>query len=163
MKPNFKRKERRTPDRRLYAPVSGRAIPLNLVSDPVYAARMYGEGIALEPAADLICAPSAGTLCLISSSCHAFGLETEAGEKVYVHVGFGTSELRGKGFEVLASEGSKVKCGQPILRLDRKFFEMRGTDLTTLMVIPASRIGDYKIMESDSAQAGKTPLMERKA
>ncbi|WP_256460792.1 hypothetical protein [Allobaculum sp. Allo2] len=40
---------------------------------------------------------------------------------------------------------------------------MRGTDLTTLMVIPASRIGDYKIMESDSAQAGKTPLMERKA
>ncbi|UNT94007.1 PTS glucose transporter subunit IIA [Allobaculum sp. Allo2] len=110
MKPNFKRKERRTPDRRLYAPVSGRTIPLNLVSDPVYAARMYGEGIALEPAEDLICAPSAGTLCLISSSCHAFGLETEAGKKSMYMSDLERPNCAGKALKFSPAKGPKLNA-----------------------------------------------------
>ncbi len=162
MKPNFKRKERRVPDKCLYAPVSGRLIPLNLVSDPVYASKMYGDGVAILPGDDIIVAPCFGTLTLVSASKHAFGIETDQNEKVYVHVGFGTAEMRGKGFEVLAAEGTKLKPGMPVLRVDRKFFENRGIDLTTVMVVTTSKPGDYRVMEGESAAAGKTPLLEHK-
>lgn len=162
MKPNFKRKDRRSTDRKLYAPVNGKTVPLSMVSDPVYASKMYGEGVAIEPADGTICAPCAGTLTLISAGRHAFGVETEQGEKVYVHVGFGTSELRGQGFEVIAQEGTKVRAGTPVLKVNTDFFESRGTDLTTVMIVTTSKTGDYKITESDAAQAGKTALMERR-
>lgn len=162
MKPNFKRKERRTPDRRLYAPISGRVMPLNTVSDPVYAAKMYGDGIAIVPSEDLAVSPCSGTLVLISRARNSFGIETESGEKVYVHIGIGTPESRAKGFEVLMQEGSKIRTGQPVLKFDRRFLENGAYDMTTIMVVTSSTVGDYRTLEGDTALCGKTPLLERK-
>lgn len=162
MKPNFKRKERRVPDRRIYAPVSGRVMPLNTVADPVYAARMFGEGVAIVPSEETAVAPCSGTLVLIARGKNTFGIETESGEKVYVHIGIGSPETRAKGFEVLASEGTKIRTGQPVLKIDRRFLDNRSYDMTTIMVVTTSKVGDYRILEGDTAQCGKTPLMERK-
>lgn len=163
MKPNFKRnKERRAPDRRLYAPISGKILPLNSVSDPVYAAKMYGEGVAIVPNEDLVVSPAAGTLVLISVNRNSFGIETESGEKVYVHVGLGAPETRARGFEVLLPEGSKVRPGQPIFKIDRKFFDNSALDMTTVMIVTTSKGGEYRVLEGDMARAGKTPVLERK-
>lgn len=158
----FARKEKRTNDRKLYAPASGSFLSLSDVKDPVYAQKMYGEGIALVPQGDLVVSPCSGTVALIPVRKQAIGLETESGDQVLVHMGVGTSIYNGRGFEFLVSEGTKVRPGTPLVRLDRRFFDLQNADLTIFMVVTNQKAGEYRLLEGDNLVAGKTPVMEKK-
>ena len=46
----------------LCAPVSGRAIKMTDVPDPVFGGEMMGKGCAVYPDCDVVCAPIAGTV-----------------------------------------------------------------------------------------------------
>ena len=92
------------------APVSGRAVPLSEVPDEVFAEGMAGEGGAIVPAqSGEAVAPASGTLVKLFEGGHAFGIETDEGVELIVHVGLDTIELRGTGFEKLAAEGDRVE------------------------------------------------------
>lgn len=161
-KAGFKRKERKSQDRRLYAPANGKFKPLSSVSDPMMASKMFGEGIALTMDDDTVVSPCSGTVVMTAYTKQSIGLENEQGDMILLHLGTGLGQYRGRGLELLCSEGSKVRPGAPLLKIDRRFFESQNTDLTLCMTITNQNKGVWRVLEGDQMSAGKTPLMERK-
>ena len=101
------------------APISGRAVPLAEVPDEVFAEGMAGQGCAIVPdASGEAVAPISGVLVKLFEGGHAFGIAADGGVEMIVHLGLDTIELRGRGFERIATEGDRVEAGQPIVRFD---------------------------------------------
>ena len=92
----------------ILSPVSGRAMPISDVPDPVFAGLMVGPGIGVDPVreAGTAVAPIGGTIVKLHP--HAYVISGD-GKSVLVHLGIDTVQLKGEGFTLHASEGSTVK------------------------------------------------------
>jgi glucose-specific phosphotransferase system IIA component len=103
--------------------------------DPVFAAEMVGPGVALEPEPHeaTVVSPIAGKVVKVLP--HAFVVLGTAGVGVLVHLGINTVRLEGRGFEVLATQGSTVEAGAPMVRWDPSTIE--GEDISTLVIVVA--------------------------
>jgi sugar PTS system EIIA component len=119
----------------LKAPVSGKVIDLKDVPDQVFAEKMAGDGAAVEPAGDTIVSPADGLLSFIFKTNHAFGLNLDNGAEILVHIGIDTVELKGEGFTRIAEEGTRVKAGDPIIKIDRKLITSKGYSLIIPVLI----------------------------
>lgn len=117
----------------VYAPVNGKCIALEDVADEMFSQKMLGEGVAFIPESSQICAPCDCIILMIAKTKHAFGIRTEEGIEILVHIGLDTVNLNGKGFDVLVSEGDKVSKGTPIVEMN--LLGMKGMDLTTPMIV----------------------------
>jgi sugar PTS system EIIA component len=133
------------------APISGNAVPLAEVPDEVFAQGMAGEGGAVVPAASgEAVAPVSGTLVKLFEGGHAFGIATDEGVELIVHLGLDTIEMSGGGFEKLATEGDRVEAGQPIVRFDLEEIRAAGYDPVTPVVVTNADehpVGDVKTGE----------------
>jgi len=144
----------------MLAPVTGRAVPLSEVPDEVFAEGMAGEGGAIVPAeSGEAVAPASGTLVKLFEGGHAFGIETDEGVELIVHVGLDTIELRGTGFEKLATEGDRVEAGQPIVRFDLEEIRAGGYDPVTPVVVTNADEHPVGGLMSGEVSAGD-PLFE---
>lgn len=161
-KPNFRKKEKKPADRRLYAPADGRLIPLTEVKVADYAAKLYGEGIGVDPQGDLIVSPCTGSVVLVGYNKQCIGLETELGDQILVHIGVDTGMYRGRGFEILAPEGTRVRPGTPLCRIDRRFFDLQNADMTVFMVVTSPKGAGFKPLEAEALTGGHTPVMEKR-
>jgi sugar PTS system EIIA component len=120
----------------ILVPVSGEAVALSKVPDEVFASGMAGEGGAISPSASgEVLAPIAGSLVKLFEGGHAFGIESEGGVELIVHIGLDTIEMRGEGFEKLAKQGDEVEAGQPIVRFDLEKIREGGYDPATIVVV----------------------------
>ena len=118
------------------APISGNAVPLSEVPDEVFAEGMAGEGGAIIPGVSgEAVAPVSGTLVKLFQGGHAFGIETDEGVEMIVHLGLDTIEMRGAGFEKIATEGDRVEAGEPIVRFDLDEIKNAGYDPITPVVV----------------------------
>ena len=108
------------------APLSGTAMGLVDVPDPVFSAAMVGPGVAIQPerAPGTVVAPVAGRLVKLRP--HALVVLADGGRGVLVHLGIDTVRLDGEGFTLLASEGDTVEMGQPLVRWNPADVEARG-------------------------------------
>lgn len=118
----------------ILAPVDGTVVELEALPDEVFAQKMAGDGVAIEPSGSLVVAPAAGHLARLFEGGHAFGLALANGVEIIVHLGLDTVALQGAGFEKLATEGDMVTAGQPIVRFDRATIERAGLPLITPVV-----------------------------
>lgn len=119
----------------IYAPVSGKTVPIDSVPDPVFAEKTIGDGISIEPASYDLCAPCDGTITNIHSSHHALTLQTAEGIEVLVHIGLDTVLLRGEGFDVKTKVGQAVKKGDSLIVFDKDILVKSGKSLMTEIVI----------------------------
>src|SRR5204862_4283111 len=92
----------------LKSPLAGWAMPLEEVPDPVFAQRMAGDGLAIEPTGNVLHAPCAAVVLSVAGSRHALTLRSDGGAEIILHVGIDTVALNGEGFEVLVSAGERV-------------------------------------------------------
>jgi PTS system glucose-specific IIA component len=142
------------------APVSGQAVPLGEVPDEVFAEGMAGEGGAIIPGASgEAVAPVSGALVKLFEGGHAFGIETDAGVELIVHVGLDTIEMRGNGFEKLATEGDRVEAGQPIVRFDLGEIKSSGYDPVTPVVVTNAEDHPVSNLRTGEVSAGE-PLFD---
>ena len=142
------------------APVSGQAVPLGEVPDEVFAEGMAGEGGAIVPGASgEAVAPVSGTLVKLFEGGHAFGIETDGGVELIVHVGLDTIEMRGNGFEKLATEGDQVEAGQPIVRFDLDEIKNSGYDPVTPVVVTNAEDHPVSNLRTGEVSAGE-PLFD---
>ena len=142
------------------APVSGQAVPLGEVPDEVFAEGMAGEGGAIVPGASgEAVAPVSGTLVKLFEGGHAFGIETDEGVELIVHVGLDTIEMRGAGFEKLATEGDRVEAGQPIVRFDLDKIRDSGYDPVTPVVVTNAEDHPVSNLRTGEVSAGE-PLFD---
>lgn len=120
---------------KIIAPISGEVLDLSHAPDPVFSQRLAGDGVLMNPSDGLVVAPANGVLSVIFKTNHAFGMKLEDGIEVLVHIGIDTVKLNGQGFERIAVEGSSVKAGEPVMRIDRKFITESGFSLMTPVLI----------------------------
>ncbi|MFG1698394.1 PTS glucose transporter subunit IIA [Nonomuraea sp. NPDC049309] len=108
------------------APVEGEAVGLAAVPDPVFSAGMVGPGAAIDPlrGPGEAVAPISGKIVKLHP--HAYVIVGDDGKGVLVHLGIDTVQLKGEGFELLASEGDRVAAGQPVVAWDPSVIEAGG-------------------------------------
>jgi PTS system glucose-specific IIA component len=104
-----------TMDMYVATPISGTAIALTEVPDPIFSQLMVGPGAAIDPdrKPQVVLAPIAGTLVKLKP--HAFVVAGLGGKGVLVHLGIDTVNLEGRGFELIAKEGEELRAGQPVV------------------------------------------------
>lgn len=147
----------------LVSPITGDVVALEQVPDEAFASKAVGDGIAVKPASNIVVAPAAGTVVKIFNTNHAFCLETNNGAEIVVHMGIDTVALEGKGFKRLVEEGTDVKAGEPILKMDLDFLNANARSMISPVV--CSNSDDYSalvILASGKVVAGQTPLYEIK-
>ncbi|BAJ01907.1 PTS glucose transporter subunit IIA [Shewanella violacea] len=139
----------------VYAPVSGEIVPIEKVPDVVFAEKIVGDGLAINPKGKQIVAPIDGTIGKIFETNHAFSIESPQGLELFVHFGVGTVELRGNGFKRLAEEGQEVKMGEPILEFDLAYLKDQVESLLTPVVL--ANMEDIQSLDKrqGSIEAGK--------
>jgi PTS system N-acetylglucosamine-specific IIA component len=98
------------------SPVTGRAIELAAVPDPVFAGAMVGPGMAIDPVREASEAVAPVNGVIVSLHPHAFVVVDEEGHGVLTHLGIDTVQLNGAGFELLVAKGDTVRRGQAIVR-----------------------------------------------
>ena len=159
----FKKKKEENNDNtlKLVAPVNGKSVPLSEVPDPVFAQKMAGDGLAMDPADDIIVAPADGELTLVFNTKHAFAMTLDNGIELLVHIGIETVSLNGEGFEQLAEAGTKVKAGTPIIKVDREFVKSKNLPLITPVLITNPDIlKSITPIENVNTIAGETAILE---
>ena len=112
----------RTPDSNaILSPVAGRLMNLEATGDPVFASRALGEGVGVVPETageTAVLAPVSGTLKTVARTGHAFGIKTDDGIEVLVHVGIDTVDMDGEGFVVAVGKGERIAAGEPLATVD---------------------------------------------
>lgn len=117
----------------LVAPVRGTAIPLAEVADPAFSSGALGPGVAVVPTDGAVVSPVAGTV--VVAMPHAYGVMTDTGVEVLVHVGLDTVRLAGQHFEMLVAQGDRVVAGTPLALVDMAAVAAAGFDTTTVVVV----------------------------
>ncbi|MEX1372848.1 glycoside-pentoside-hexuronide (GPH):cation symporter [Lactobacillus helveticus] len=134
----------------IYAPADGELMQMSSVVDED-GKPFPGKGFAIEPSSGQIYAPFDGTIKFTFGTKHAFEIVSQNGLQVVVHVGLGTVNLRGEGFETFYDDGQTVKKGDKLLEFDRDLALNNGYKDT--IVIFYTQPG--RIQNSGAIQAGK--------
>ncbi len=124
------------------APVTGRAVPLEQVPDPVFAQLMTGPGAAVDPAREVVgaVAPVSGTVFRLYP--HAFVILTAEGVGVLVHLGIDTVQLGGQGFTTHVQEGDEITAGQLVTTYDVPAVEAAGRNPIVPVVVLDRQVAD---------------------
>lgn len=143
----------------IIAPLSGILVPLSSVPDPVFAEKMVGDGVSLDPTSVELLAPVAGVVTLLHTANHALTITTGSGIEVLVHIGIDTVMLKGTGFTPKIQQGESVQVGQPLITFDADLIACKARSLLTQILIAN---GD-KILNMTPAsglvQAGKSIIL----
>lgn len=138
----------------ILSPVSGRAIPLSKVPDPVFAGMMVGPGVGVDPvrAAGTAIAPIGGLVAKLHP--HAYVISAQAGS-VLVHLGVDTVQLKGEGFTVHTAEGATVEAGDAIVSWDPIAVEAGGkSPAVPVVVLEVAADALSGLVESGDVAAG---------
>ncbi|GAA0574653.1 phosphoenolpyruvate--protein phosphotransferase [Rhizomicrobium electricum] len=115
------------------APMTGWVAPLGEVPDPVFADKIMGDGVAIDPTDGRIVAPCNGVIATLAA--HAFTIRAASGIEILTHVGLDTVALKGEGFKALAREGQVVKAGDPVLMADLDFLARNAKSLISPVIV----------------------------
>ncbi len=124
---------------KVLAPVSGPVIALADVPDKVFASGAMGAGIGIVPEEDAVYSPVSGTVQAAMKTGHAYGIKTDDGVEVLVHIGIDTVQMKGDGFEAAVTRGQRIEAGDLLATIDRAKIAAAGYDATTLMVVTNTR------------------------
>ncbi len=102
----------------ILAPFDGWCGPLDEVPDPVFAGRMLGDGVAIDPTSPFLLAPCAGEIVALPASAHAVSIRTAQGIDLLIHIGIDTVQLGGRGFDARVRPGAIVRAGDELIRFD---------------------------------------------
>ena len=119
----------------LLAPMTGAAIRMTEVPDPVFASEAMGTGAAVRPTEGRLYAPAAGTVTVLAETGHALGMTTDAGAEVLMHIGIDTVTLEGKPFAAHVKVGDHVEAGQLLMDVDLDAIRAAGLDPVTPVIV----------------------------
>lgn len=113
----------------------GKAVNLDEVPDPAFSQRMLGDGVAIIPTDNKVYAPIDGVIIQVYDTLHAYGIQSDDGLDILIHIGINTVELKSKGFTSLVNEGDRVKAGDAIAIADLDFIKSKGYEIYTPILI----------------------------
>jgi phosphoenolpyruvate-protein phosphotransferase len=144
----------------LVSPLHGWCAPLDETPDAVFAQRLLGDGVAIDPTEGVLYAPCDGEVISVAATGHAVALRAANGAEILLHVGIDTVALAGEGFHVHASVGARVRSGEPLLHFDLDALARRAKSLITPIVITNGE--RFSVANARCGQAVKVgdPLLE---
>lgn len=140
----------------LGAHLVGAVVPLVDVKDPTFSSGALGAGIAVEPTEGKLYAPADGKITVAFPTGHAYGLRTEDGLDLLMHIGMDTVELDGKYFTPKVAKGDTVKRGDVIAEFDIPAIKDAGYLLVTPMVITNSKKAAASVEDAQVSGASVT-------
>ena len=117
------------------SPMTGVAIAMSEVPDPVFSGEIMGKGAAVVPSEGKLYAPVTGTITVFAETGHAVGMVSDAGTEILMHVGIDTVTLEGKPFTAHAKVGDHVERGQLLLDIDLGQIRDAGLNPVTPVII----------------------------
>lgn len=147
----------------LKSPITGKIVPLEEVPDPVFAQKMMGDGIAIEPTAGEVVSPINGKVIQVFPTKHAIGLKADNGLEVLLHVGLETVGLNGEGFLCHVEGGSKVGVGDLLLTVDLGIIQSKAKSTITPIILTNSdqiTLLEQLTNENDHVEKGKSDLLQ---
>lgn len=143
----------------LLAPLTGPVVPIEDVPDPVFAGKLFGDGIGLDPLDNVLVAPCDGTISHLARTSHAVTITTGDGAEVLLHIGIDTVELKGEGFTPKVKEGERVVAGQSLIEFDPDYVARRAHSLVTVVAIANGDAFQIAQRGSGAMEAGRTRLL----
>jgi len=131
----------------IVSPVNGKVKFLADVSDPVFAEEMTGKGIAVVPneSEKTVLSPVEGSIKVAFPTGHAYGIATEVGPELLVHIGLDTVELDGKGFVKKVAVDEKVTYKTELCDIDLKTLKDNDKPTDIIVIATNDSIVDFEI------------------
>lgn len=133
------------------SPMKGKVLPVTESADEMFASKMLGDGIAVDPVDGTVYAPCDGTVSLLFPTKHAVGIKSADGVELLIHVGINTVQLDGEGFEAFVAQGDTVKKGDKLLKADLDFIRKKELNPQTMMIFPEAVNLDITPLSGENA------------
>ncbi len=143
----------------ILSPVTGKAVALEQVPDPVFSQKIIGDGMAVIPEDGRILSPVTGEVASVADTFHAFGFRTDDGLELLVHVGLETVALKGECFKVHVKAGDRIQAGELVAEVDLAFLAERQINPITPVLICGGMEGKSMEGKEGFLEAGKDVLM----
>ena len=86
----------KTNEETIVAPLTGAVKNIEEVPDPVFAGRMMGDGVAIDPTEGVVVSPVDGEIVQLFHTKHAIGIKAKNGTEILIHVGLETVKWKVK-------------------------------------------------------------------
>ena len=113
----------------IFAPVSGKCVPMGQVNDPTFSQEILGKGVAIIPSEGKVSAPGDGEILMGFETRHAVSIRLTGGAELIIHIGLDTVNLHGEYFTSHVKAGDKVKKGDLLIEFDMDKIKEQGYDL----------------------------------
>lgn len=133
----------------IVSPLNGEAVELTSVNDPVFASEAMGKGIAIKPTDNTVYSPVDGVVQIAFDTGHAYGIKSNDGAEILIHIGIDTVSMDGKGFDQKVKANQAVKKGDVIGTFDLDEIAAAGLDSTTMIIV--TNTADYAEVNSLAA------------
>ena len=145
--------------RSIVSPVNGRLIALADVPDKVFASGALGAGVGIVPSDGHFVAPIAGTVVTVFPTGHAYGIKSDDGIDLLVHIGIDTVAMKGDGFTSEVTKGQRVNAGDALATADLAKISEAGFDPTTIVVVTNTKsLGAITAEQPGQVAAGDAVL-----
>ena len=142
----------------LLAPLSGQIWPLERIPDPVFAQKMVGDGVSIDPVDAILIAPCDGEVVSLHAAGHAVTLRTAEGAEILLHIGIDTVSLKGEGFRPRVQKGAQVRARDPLIEFDLDYLATHAKSLLTQVVVTNGDGATGWERATGFVAAGKDPL-----
>ena len=150
-------------DNTIVAPLAGKVTALENVNDPVFSQGMMGPGLAIVPdSSGNVYAPISGSLTIASETGHAYGLVSDSGLEVLIHIGIDTVNLNGHGFTSEVKQGDQVNKGDLLGSFDLAVIKEAGYDPDVMVLVTNADLYENVEVIADGQVAEKTAIIEVK-
>ena len=148
----------------LKSPITGKVLNISETPDDVFAQKMLGDGVAIEPTEGVVYSPVDGEITQIFlPSKHALGITSKDGLEILIHIGIDTVKMNGDGFEAVVKQGDKVKEGQELIRFDiQKIKEKAKSTITPVLITNMHDIKGLKLIKDGNIEAKEDLLIIQK-
>jgi phosphoenolpyruvate-protein phosphotransferase len=144
----------------LRAPLSGVVVPIEQVPDPVFAQKMVGDGVSIDPIDTTLVAPCSGEVIQLHSAAHAVTIAAEHGLQVLMHIGLDTVQLKGQGFTARVKVGDRVRAGDRLIDFDADYVATHAKSLLTQVVVTTMDRVASMTPGTGTVTAGKDTILE---
>ncbi|MDN8626962.1 glucose PTS transporter subunit IIA [Corynebacterium ureicelerivorans] len=144
------------------APIAGQAVAMEALSDAAFASGALGQAVGVTPTNGTltVVAPAAGKVISVAKTGHAYGIKTDDGVELLVHIGVDTVKLGGEGFTALVEKKQTVAAGDPLAEVDFAAIADHGVDTTVITtVVNSKKLGGVNDIADGTVAAGD-PILD---
>jgi len=143
----------------LLAPMTGWSAPLAEVPDPVFSARMMGDGVAIDPTEGRVVSPCDGEVVTLHQARHAVSLRTTFDAEILIHIGLETVALDGCGFATHVAVGQRVKAGEVLISFDLDQVALGAKSLISPIIVTNGELFAIVQREQNCTVVAGQPLL----